>query len=62
MQVRKIQSDDVCLWPDGSWCFHGDLSEYESWHSDDYQVVPAGTPEWAQLTEAEETCDADAVS
>ncbi|MBT2325539.1 hypothetical protein J7E62_24705 [Variovorax paradoxus] len=37
-EIRPINGEDVCLWPDGSWCYRCDLEEY-SWMSDDYEVI-----------------------
>lgn len=42
-------SDDVFLWPDDSWCYRYELSEY-SFKSDDYEVVYSLTPKWFELT------------
>lgn len=36
---RKMQREDVCLWPNGDWCLAEDLEEYLQSHSDDYEVV-----------------------
>lgn len=36
-------SEDICLWPDGTWCYRHEL--WEMTHmSDDYEVVLFGTP------------------
>lgn len=51
MTIRCISHEDICLWPDGSWCFHGDLEEY-GWMSDDYEVLLVGTDRWNLLTES----------
>lgn len=53
--VRPLQGGDIHRWPDGTWCFHEDLAEFE-WMSDDYEVIPVGTPEWELLTGLEATC------
>ena len=39
------QDEDVCLWPDGTWCHFDELWEM-SHYSDDYIVLVADTPEW----------------
>lgn len=31
--------DDICLWPDGTWCRVYELPDY-SYKSDDYSVIP----------------------
>ena len=46
--IRPISSWDICLWPCGTWCFRLDLDEY-SWKSDDYEVIPDGTPRYEEL-------------
>lgn len=33
-----IENEDICLWPDGTWCYGEDLDEY-TWMSDDYEVI-----------------------
>lgn len=42
--------EDVCLWPDGSWCFFEDIMEM-SHMSDDYEVISAGSDRWFIVTE-----------
>lgn len=37
--------DDVFLWPDGSWAYRGEMSEF-SHKSDDYIIIYIDTPEW----------------
>lgn len=54
MNVRPISSEDVILWPDGTWCYRHDLEDY-SHMSDDYEVVPYGTVSWFGVTETEST-------
>ena len=31
--------DDICLWPDGHWCYPDELEEFLGHKSDDYEVV-----------------------
>ena len=45
MTVRKIAGEGLVLWPDGTWCYHEELREHAHM-SDDYEVVPSGTPRW----------------
>lgn len=52
MNIRKINGQDICHWPDGSWCFYEDLSEY-NWLSDDYEVLVEGSPQWELLTQVQ---------
>ena len=30
--------DEICIWPDGDWCFRSNLWEY-GWKSDDYTTA-----------------------
>ena len=46
--IRAIQSNDLILWPDGTWCLYEQIHEY-SHMSDDYTVVPADTPEYEEF-------------
>tara|TARA_B110000211_G_scaffold173288_1_gene195750 strand:- start:2368 stop:2526 length:159 start_codon:yes stop_codon:yes gene_type:complete len=32
---------EVCLWPDGSWCYPDELEEFLSFKSDDFEVLGA---------------------
>ena len=50
MNTLAIKQDleDICLWPDGSWCYREELEEF-SHKSDDYEVVPFNTPRYWEL-------------
>ena len=50
MDIRKIDPDDIVLWPDGTTCRHSELSGMTHM-SDDYEVVPVGTPRHDELSE-----------
>ena len=39
------ETEDVFLWPDGTWCYRHELLEY-GWLSDDYIVLEYGTIGW----------------
>ena len=43
--MRLAAGNDVCRWPDGTWCYREDLDEYR-YMSDDYEVVAHESPEW----------------
>lgn len=45
--------EDICLWPDGVWCYLYELADYTH-KSDDYRVIPFSSKEWALLVNAEE--------
>ena len=45
-----MSPDDICMWPDGTWCYRSELSEY-SHMSDDYEVYPEGSQIWAAVTD-----------
>ena len=36
-----MSDERVCVWPNGDWCYEGVLEEYLTWHSDDFQYIPA---------------------
>lgn len=48
MSIRKIESDDLVVWPDGTTCYYHELEEF-SFMSDDYEVVPQGTARYLEL-------------
>lgn len=50
---RETNPDDIALWPDGTWCYMSERSEY-TYMSDDYEVVPVETPEWLRLCQPTE--------
>lgn len=45
MNIRPIPCNAIVLWPDGTWCYHEDLSEYQHM-SDDYEIVGIDDPRW----------------
>lgn len=45
MNVRKIEQEDLVLWPDGTNCFYYELSEMGHM-SDDYEVIPQDSPRY----------------
>lgn len=50
MNIQPISDDDVFEWPEGTWCFRHAAGEY--WYmSDDYRVIPVGSPEWDDVTQ-----------
>ena len=38
--------DDILLWPDSTWCFRHELSQY-SHMSDDYETIKSDSGKWA---------------
>lgn len=42
----EMSSEDVFVWPDGSWCYREDAHGEFSWKSDDYYVIYFDTQEW----------------
>lgn len=40
-------SEDIFLWPDGSWCYRYDA--YQFGHKSDYEVIKYGTPAWHEF-------------
>jgi hypothetical protein len=51
-QIRRVSPDDIIRWPDGTICARQELHEY-AWMSDDYEVIPADSPEWVKTMERE---------
>src|SRR5690242_4238836 len=43
-----MNDNDVMLWPDGYWCFRGKWEEFG--RGCNYRIVPAGCPEWLEIT------------
>lgn len=41
-EVRKLSSQDIMLWPDGTWCFREELGDMVHM-SDDYEIFYVGT-------------------
>ena len=48
MTVRKILGDDVCLWPDGTWCYYDEIEEM-SHMSDDFEIVPVDSARYHEV-------------
>lgn len=40
-----MKTDDVLVWPDGTWCYRHELHEM-SHMSDDYLTLLEDSPEW----------------
>jgi hypothetical protein len=49
-----MNSDDVLLWPDSTWCYRYELSEY-GFMGDDYQVLKYDTDAWERFLNRQET-------
>ena len=47
---KTTDLEDIFVWPDGSWCFRYELSEFQH-KSDDRQTLYFGTPEWENFFE-----------
>ena len=46
MADPKRLGEDICLWPDDTWCYREDLEGYLAFKSDDFEVIPFDTPRW----------------
>ena len=44
--------EDIILWPDGTWCYRHELTEY-GYMSDDYIVIEYGTARWSSFLKEE---------
>ena len=49
--IRPISNEDILLWPDGFWCLRYEHSDHSGARSDDYEVIPFGTPRWESVNE-----------
>jgi len=45
MSLPVLSSEDICIWPDGVWCYRDELVSF-GWRSDDYLVLWAESAEW----------------
>jgi hypothetical protein len=41
--MRKIDLEDICLWPDGEWCYVEELEPDFQHKSDDFRIIHLGT-------------------
>jgi hypothetical protein len=48
-----VDSEDICVWPDQSWCYSYELWEMH-WKSDDYMVLRFNTLEYHTFLYAQE--------
>ncbi|UFK26741.1 hypothetical protein [Roseobacter phage RDJL6] len=46
--------EDICLWPNGDWCYREELEEYGASKSDDFEVVSFGTPRHQAIQEEDQ--------
>lgn len=49
----KTHPDDICVWPDGTYCDRRELVEMNHM-SDDYTVLYCDTPEWLAFIEEQQ--------
>ena len=45
-----MHPDDLCVWPDGTYCPASELPDF-SHMSDDYVRIPYASPEWVAAAE-----------
>jgi hypothetical protein len=50
-EMAKTCGEDICLWPDDTWCHAEDLEEHLRFKSDDFERIPFDTPRWHALVE-----------
>ena len=46
--IRKVQDSDICLWPDGTWCYNSEVHEFTTM-SDDYEIVSDQDPRYGSI-------------
>jgi len=44
-----MNNQDICFWPDGSWCFREELEEMLTFQSDDFEIIKEDTQRWREL-------------
>jgi hypothetical protein len=44
--LNRDCSEDICLWPNGDWCYGEELESYMRNKSDDFERIRFGTPAW----------------
>ena len=49
--IRRPKADDLCVWPDGTWCLVEDLGEYGHMN-DDYELVGPEDARYEQFVTA----------
>lgn len=52
---HTLDIEDIIIWPDNSWCYRYELSEFSSGKSDDYSVIYFGTDTYNQFNLEQET-------
>ena len=50
-----IDAEDICLWPDDTWCYGEELSEHLTSMSDDFEVLSFDTPRYWDFLNGQET-------
>lgn len=50
MTIRRIDEEDLILWPDGTYCHYYELSEM-SHKSDDFEVIPFDSIRYNEVLE-----------
>lgn len=53
--TRPIDLEDLCVWPDGSYCAFEDLEDMLTMHSDDFEILPYDSFRAAYITGALES-------
>jgi hypothetical protein len=46
--IQPASNEDLYVWPDGAMCYREEIGQMTH-KSDDYEVVPLGTPRWNAL-------------
>lgn len=41
MDTYTSSDEEVCVWPDGTWCYFDNLEEFLGFMSDDFYTLPA---------------------
>lgn len=49
-EEHETSLEDICSWPDGTWCCREEIEDY-TYTSDDYIILYFNTPEYNQFIE-----------
>lgn len=52
MNIKPVNAQDIFSWADGTWCYRHELEDNYGFISDDYVVIPFGTPHWEAFDRA----------
>lgn len=51
--IQPGSPDDMCVWPDATWCYRSELGEMLGHKSDDFRVIPVDSEDWKVFHEVD---------